>query len=50
MSPEPILQLRSLIRPYDDVEHLASGANNPKVARRMRNTSPQPYTPNDANA
>lgn len=51
MPPEPILRLRScLIRPFDegDVSSLAKAANNPKIARWMRNTFPQPYTHDDA--
>ena len=53
MSPEPILRLRScVIRPYEqgDAPFLAKGANNPKIARWMRNTFPRPYTTDDASA
>jgi RimJ/RimL family protein N-acetyltransferase len=53
MSPEPILRLRScLIRAYNegDVESVAKAANNPKIARWMRNTFPQPYTTDNAKA
>ena len=53
MPPQPILRLRScLLRPYDDgdVESIARGADNPKIARWMRNAFPQPYTAGDAKA
>lgn len=51
MSSEPILRLNScLVRAYNegDVESLAKAANNPQIARWMRNTFPQPYTTEDA--
>ena len=50
-SLKPILRLRkSLIRPFDesDAAALAREANNPKIARWMRNTFPHPYTIEDA--
>lgn len=51
MFPEPILRLRScVIRPYDegDAECVAKVANNPNIARWLRNVFPQPYTLDDA--
>ncbi len=51
MPPGPILRLRScLVRPYDegDVSSIAKAADNPKIARWMRNTFPHPYTTGDA--
>ena len=53
MAPEPILRLRSCqVRPLaeEDFQSLARAANNPKIARWMRNTFPQPYTADDAKA
>lgn len=53
MPQEPILRLRScMIRAYDDgdVESLAKAADNPRIARWMRNTFPQPYKIDDAKA
>jgi RimJ/RimL family protein N-acetyltransferase len=40
------------MRAYDkgDVKSLAKAANNPKIARWMRNTFPQPYTTDDSKA
>ncbi|KAK2813878.1 hypothetical protein FQN50_000279 [Emmonsiellopsis sp. PD_5] len=37
---------RCIVRPYceADIEPIAKGANNPKIAKGMRNTFPQPYT------
>lgn len=51
MPPEPILRLPTcLIRAYNqgDVTSLATAANNPKIAKWMRNAFPQPYTHSDA--
>ncbi|RFN44767.1 putative n-acetyltransferase p20 [Fusarium flagelliforme] len=51
MSPETILQLESCaVRAYKegDAESLAKAANNPKIARYMRNTFPHPYEIPDA--
>lgn len=53
MAPDPILRLHSCqVRPYaeGDFMSLAIAANNPKIARWMRNTFPQPYTADDAKA
>lgn len=50
-APKPILRLRkSLIRSLfeSDAEALAREANNPGIARWMRNTFPQPYGIDDA--
>ena len=50
-SPEPILRLgKCLIRPYheSDAEAIAKVANDPQIARWMRNTFPQPYSVGDA--
>ncbi|KAK0703442.1 acyl-CoA N-acyltransferase [Lasiosphaeria miniovina] len=50
---EPILRLRScVVRAYSegDFKSLAKAANNPKIACRMRNAFPQPYTTDDAKA
>lgn len=53
MVPEPILRLHSCqVRPFaeSDFISLAIAANNPKIARSMRNTFPQPYTADNAKA
>ncbi|KAK3987549.1 putative N-acetyltransferase YoaA [Cladorrhinum sp. PSN332] len=53
MAPEPILQLRSCqVRPFkeEDFESIARAADNPKIARWMRNVFPQPYSVDDAKA
>jgi RimJ/RimL family protein N-acetyltransferase len=50
-SPEPILRLRKcLIRPYveGDAEGAAQHADNPAIARWMRDSFPHPYTIEDA--
>ncbi|KAF9769945.1 hypothetical protein IL306_012554 [Fusarium sp. DS 682] len=50
MASAPILQLNScIVRPWDngDVESLAKVANNPMIARWLRNTFPSPYTIQD---
>lgn len=49
--PDPILTLsKSIIRPLctRDAASLAQAANNPNIARFMRNIFPQPYTLADA--
>ena len=51
MVSEPILQLKNCtVRPYEerDTECLAKAANNPNIARWLRNTFPNPYTITDA--
>lgn len=51
MVSETILQLESCsVRAYDegDTESLAKAANNPKIARWLRNTFPHPYRIPDA--
>lgn len=53
MAPQSILRLRSCqVRPYQegDFESLAEAADNPKIARWMRNAFPHPYTKDDAKA
>ena len=53
MPPEPILRLRScLLRAYDegDVGPLARAANNPEIARWLRNAFPHPYTTDNSKA
>ncbi|KAK4459731.1 putative N-acetyltransferase [Cladorrhinum samala] len=56
MATEPavLLQLRTCqLRPYReevDVDSLAEAANNPKIARWMRDAFPHPYTKADAKA
>ncbi|CAM1505170.1 Fc.00g108070.m01.CDS01 [Cosmosporella sp. VM-42] len=50
-SLEPILRLRKcLIRSYEenDAEVIAKEANNPEIAKWMRNTFPHPYSVEDA--
>lgn len=50
-APEPILRLRKcLIRPFyeSDAEAITKEANNPEIARWMRNAFPQPYSIEDA--
>ncbi|KAK3377615.1 acetyltransferase [Podospora didyma] len=50
---QPILRLRNcIVRPYAecDFSSLAEAANNPKIARGMRDAFPQPYTTDDAKA
>ncbi|KAE8355881.1 acyl-CoA N-acyltransferase [Aspergillus coremiiformis] len=45
--PNPILHLSNhVVRPYypGDVEAIAKEANNPQIARWLRNQFPQPYT------
>lgn len=34
---------------YDDVDEIAIAANNPNIAKNLRNTFPNPYTKDDAN-
>lgn len=51
MSSQPILRLKSCsVRAYNDqdVETLVKAANNPQIARWMRNAFPHPYTVEDA--
>lgn len=51
MVSEPFLQLKSCtVRAYkeSDTESLAKAADNPKIARCLRNTFPNPYTITDA--
>ncbi|KAL2264243.1 hypothetical protein VTK26DRAFT_9019 [Humicola hyalothermophila] len=51
MPPEPILRLRNcVVRPYheDDAEGIAKVANNPNIAKWLRNHFPSPYTVDDA--
>ncbi|KAF4337447.1 n-acetyltransferase p20 [Fusarium beomiforme] len=51
MSSEPILRLNNcLVRPWNegDIESLAKAADNPRIARWLRNAFPNPYTIQDA--
>lgn len=51
MAPTPILKLSNcVVRAYHDgdIESLAKEANNPQIARWLRNPFPQPHTMQDA--
>ncbi|QBZ61274.1 hypothetical protein PoMZ_08222 [Pyricularia oryzae] len=51
MYPKPILSLSTCqIRHYcdEDIDSLSRAANNPQIAKWMRNTFPSPYTTEDA--